>query len=509
MTNISMGGAVRGLTVKGDSLAILEDPQLFRVQCYLNGKWKIADSAKKISVYNPSTNERIGSVPMCGKIEMQYTINSAWRAWHKWKDMSLSERGTILLAWYDEIIKNKDDLAKILSSEQGKPFAEALGEIVTGATYIPWYVEECRRVNGFVVPSPRKGIRPVVHYVSVGPVLAITPWNFPSSMIMRKAAPALAAGCSMIIKPASATPHSALALAELARRAGMPAGVFSVITGDSEILMEEAAKSSKIRKLSFTGSTQVGKKITAQCAQTMKRVSMELGGNAPFIVFNDAHLETAVKAFMIAKFRNAGQTCIAANRILVQNEIYPAFLEKIMASIKTLKVGDAFAEGEMKSDMGPLINMEAVERMEELIQEALDNGAKLELGGKIHHLGQTYFEPTVLTQVTPQMQVFQKEIFGPIVAITIFETEEEAVELANDTLYGLASYVFTQDLAKAWRVPEALEYGMCGLNDVALAMPEVPFGGVKESGMGREGSLEGLHEYMETRYILMGGVDIK
>ncbi len=482
----------------------LKDKSLFREQCFVNNKWLDADGKKTISVDNPSTGKEIGTVPNFTVEETKKTIDAAWDSWKEWREMRPNERAKILNNWNDEIQKHKEDLAQILSYEQGKPIAESLGEIGLGTSYIPWYAEECRRVYGDVIPSPRKGVRPLTHYQPVGPVMAVTPWNFPFSMITRKAAPALAAGCPVILKPASATPYSALALAELAHRAGFPAGVFNVITGSPREIMKEVSTNSKIRKVSFTGSTSVGKSLMADCSATMKRLSLELGGNAPFIVFDDATLDVAVNTAMAAKFRNAGQTCIAANRIFVQEGIYPKFLEKFLEKAKALTVGDAFTT---KSDVGPLINMSAVEGVEAMIKDALDKGAKLELGGKRHALGQSYFEPTVITGIKTDMRLFNEEVFGPVASIMTFKTEEEVIKLANDTEFGLASYVFTNDLGKSWRVPEALEYGLVGVNDAALAMAEVPFGGVKESGTGREGGHEGLTDFMETRYVLVGGVE--
>ncbi len=481
----------------------LKDPSLFRNQCFINGAWIDADTKATIEVNNPSTDAIIGTVPLCTEAETNKAIEAAWNAWAKWRDLRPLERAKILLAWHDEIQKNSEDLAKILSYEQGKPTTEALGEILQGATYIPWFVEEARRAYGDVIPSPREGVRPITHLRSVGPVMAITPWNFPSSMITRKAAPALAAGCPIIIKPAPATPYSAIALAVLAEKAGFPAGVFNVITGSAPDIMAEVTVNSKIRKLSFTGSTKVGKELMAACANTMKKISLELGGNAPFIVFDDANIDNAVNVFMNAKFRNAGQTCISANRVFVQKGIYPIFLEKIKARIAALKVADAFESG---AEIGPLITMTAVSNMESLIEDAVSNGAKIELGGKRHERGTTFFEPTILTNVNENMRIIHEEIFGPIASLITFDTEEEVIERANNTRFGLASYVFTTDLGKSWRVPEALEYGMVGLNDNVLAMAEIPFGGIKESGTGREGGHEGLKDFLETRYVLIGGI---
>ena len=481
----------------------LNDPSLFREQCYVNGQWIDADDKSVIKVDNPSKGEIIGSVPKFGAAETRRAIDAAEAAWAGWRALTPKERGACLIKWHDLIQENKQDLARILSYEQGKPVAESLGEIALGSSYIPWYAEECRRTYGDVIPAPRKGIRPITHHQPVGVVFAITPWNFPMSMIARKTAPALAAGCPVLVKPASATPYSALAMAELAHRAGFPAGVFNVLTGSASVMAAEMASNVKVRKVTFTGSTEVGKKLTAQTAQSMKRVSMELGGNAPFVVFDDADLALTLNCAYGSKVRNAGQTCISTNRILVQEGIAQSFVTGLVERFKTLKVGDGFEDN---VEVGPLINQSAVEHCEALLADAVSKGAKILLGGKRHALGGNFFEPTVLTGMTREMRIFHEEIFGPIAPIMTFASEAEAVELANDTPFGLASYVFTQNLSRAWRIPEALEYGLCGVNDAALALAEAPFGGVKESGTGREGGREGLLDFMETRYVLMGGI---
>ena len=481
----------------------LNDPSLFREQCYVNGQWIDADDKSVIKVDNPSKGEIIGSVPKFGAAETRRAIDAAEAAWAGWRALTPKERGACLIKWHDLIQENKQDLARILSYEQGKPVAESLGEIALGSSYIPWYAEECRRTYGDVIPAPRKGIRPITHHQPVGVVFAITPWNFPMSMIARKTAPALAAGCPVLVKPASATPYSALAMAELAHRAGFPAGVFNVLTGSASVMAAEMASNVKVRKVTFTGSTEVGKKLTAQTAQTMKRVSMELGGNAPFVVFDDADLALTLNCAYGSKVRNAGQTCISTNRILVQEGIAQDFVTGLVERFKTLKVGDGFEDN---VEVGPLINQSAVEHCEALLADAVSKGAKILLGGKRHALGGNFFEPTVLTGMTREMRIFHEEIFGPIAPVMTFASEAEAVELANDTPFGLASYVFTQNLSRAWRIPEALEYGLCGVNDAALALAEAPFGGVKESGTGREGGREGLLDFMETRYVLMGGI---
>lgn len=481
----------------------LNDPSLFREQCYVNGQWIDADDKSVIKVDNPSKGEIIGSVPKFGAAETRRAIDAAEASWAGWRALTPKERGAYLIKWNDLIQENKQDLARILSYEQGKPVAESLGEIALGSSYIPWYAEECRRTYGDVIPAPRKGIRPITHHQPVGVVFAITPWNFPMSMITRKTAPALAAGCPVLVKPASATPYSALALAELAHRAGFPAGVFNVLTGSASVMAGEMASNVKVRKVTFTGSTEVGKKLTAQAAQTMKRVSMELGGNAPFVVFDDADLSLTLNCAYGSKIRNAGQTCISTNRILVHEGIAQDFVTGLVERFKTLRVGDGFEDN---VEVGPLINQSAVEHCEALLADAVSKGAKILLGGKRHALGGNFFEPTVLTGMTREMRIFHEEIFGPIAPIMTFASEAEAIELANDTPFGLASYVFTQNLGRAWRIPEALEYGLCGVNDAALALAEAPFGGVKESGTGREGGREGLLDFMETRYVLMGGI---
>lgn len=481
----------------------LKDSSLFRTQCFLNGAWIGADSGAIMTVDNPASGEAIGTVPRCGRTETRRAVDAAEASWAAWRALSPRERGAFLLAWYDLIQEHKEDLARILTWEQGKPVAESLGEIALGSSYIPWYAEECRRAYGEVIPPPRKGVRPITHLQPVGPVCAITPWNFPMSMITRKGAPALAAGCPIIIKPASATPYSALALAELTRRAGFPAGVFNVITGSAGEISQEICDNAKVRKISFTGSTEVGKTLVADASRTMKRMSMELGGNAPFVVFDDADLELAVTSCMGAKFRNAGQTCISANRILVQKGIFESFANMLVNKVKALKVADGFEPG---AGIGPLINRDAVAHVDSLVRDAEAKGAIVLLGGHAHALGGNFYEPTVLTGLTREMGLFREEIFGPVAPLMAFDSEDEAVSLANETPFGLASYVYTRDLGRAWRVAEAFEYGLVGVNEAALALAETPFGGVKESGMGREGGREGLRDFMETRYVLMGGI---
>lgn len=481
----------------------LKRPELFCSQCFVAGEWIEAADKSTFAVINPSTGQEIGHVPSLGAAEVQKAIDSAHEAWAEWKNLLPSQRASFLMKWYHLIEENKNDLAQILTYEQGKPVAESLGEIALGTSYIPWFAEECRRTYGRIIPAPRKGVRPTTQYHPVGVVCAITPWNFPSSLVARKAAPALAAGCPIIIKPASATPYSAIALAKLAEEAGIPKGVFSVVTGKASVIGHEIAVNPKVRKITFTGSTEIGKKIMAEGAVTMKRFSLELGGNAPFIVFDDADLDIAVNCAFGSKFRNAGQTCISSNRFLVQKGIVEKFVERYAEKFRTAVVGDGF---EPNVIVGPMIDETALKNTESLIKDAVEKGAKIVVGGKRHARGGLFFEPTLLTNVTKEMRVYKEEIFALVAPIMTFETEEEAIKLANDTSVGLAAYLMTTNLGRAWRVSEALEYGLVGVNDAALAMAEVPFGGVKESGMGKEGAIEGLLDYMELRYTLMGGI---
>ena len=481
----------------------LKKQDLFCSRCYINGEWIDADNKSTVDVSNPGSGEYIGNVPDCGAEETKRAIDGAYAAWGPWKALTPKERGAYLLKWYDLIEENKHDLARILTIEQGKPLAEALGEVSIGASYIPWFAEEGKRAYGQVIPSSRAGIRPITQKAPVGVVFAITPWNFPTSLITRKIAPALAAGCPIIVKAALDTPFSALALAKLAEEAGIPKGIISVITGDAVPITKEVCQNSKVRKISFTGSTRVGKIIMEQASSTMKRLSLELGGNAPFIVFDDADLDLTIKCAVASKFRNAGQTCICANRFLIQKGIYDKFLAAFSAQFDALKVGYGL---DSTSIIGPMINNTAIEKVERLLADAVKKGAKILIGGKRHSLGGLYFEPTLITGITREMNIFHEEIFGPVAAIMAFDSDEEAIELANDTHVGLASYMMTTSLGRSWRVSEALDYGMVGVNDAALAMGEVPFGGIKESGMGREGGQEGLLDYMVTHYILMGGI---
>ncbi|WP_243360213.1 NAD-dependent succinate-semialdehyde dehydrogenase [Fundidesulfovibrio terrae] len=482
-----------------------DDFILWKNQCYIDGKWIPALDGEVLDVTNPASGEVLGTVPKCGTKETSLAISAAARSMAAWKLLTPAERGEYLHRLHALIRENLDELAAILTLEQGKPLAESKGEIMQGASYFPWYAGEARRAYGRLIPAPGPGRRPLTMLQPVGVTGIITPWNFPFAMIPRKAAPALAAGCSVVIKPASQTPYSALAMAALAQEAGIPAGVFNVITGDSSKIGAELTGDPRVRKLSFTGSTAVGKKLMAQCAGTVKRLSLELGGNAPFIVFDDADLDRAVDGAVISKFRNSGQTCICANRILVQKGILDAFTAKLAAKVEALRVGSGLDAGVTQ---GPLIDESAVKHVEALVAEAVDKGARIMVGGKRHALGGLFYEPTVLGSVTPSMRVFREEIFGPVAPIVPFSSEKEAIALANDTEVGLASYMFTNDLGRTWRVSEALEYGMVGVNEVILAMAEAPFGGIKESGMGREGGSEGILDYMDTKYVLMGGLNV-
>jgi succinate-semialdehyde dehydrogenase/glutarate-semialdehyde dehydrogenase len=483
----------------------LNDKKLLRQQCYVDGAWADADSKETIAVTNPATGETLGTIPKMSTAETRRAIEAANRAFPAWRAKTAKERATILRRWFDLMMANQEDLAQIMTAEQGKPLSEARGEITYAAAFIEWFAEEGKRAYGDTMPQHLSSVRIVVTKEPVGVVGAITPWNFPAAMITRKAAPALAAGCTMVCKPATETPYSALALAELAERAGVPKGVFSVVTGSSREIGAELTGNPIVRKITFTGSTDVGKKLMAQSAQTVKKVTMELGGNAPFIVFEDAHLDAATDGAIASKFRNMGQTCVCANRILVHDKVYDAFAEKLAAKVRALKVGNGAEDG---VNQGPLINMGAVDKAEEHIADATKKGAKVLVGGKRHKLGHSFFEPTVLTNVDPQMMIAREETFGPVAPLFRFGSEEEAIRLANDTEFGLAAYFYSRDIGRIWRVAEHLEYGIVGINTGIISTEVAPFGGVKESGVGREGSKYGLDEYMEIKYMCMGGIDV-
>jgi succinate-semialdehyde dehydrogenase/glutarate-semialdehyde dehydrogenase len=481
----------------------LQDPSLLKSLAFINGQWIDADSGERSNVVNPSTGEILASVPVMGAAETQRAIEAAANAMAAWKKTSAPERSRLLRRWFDLLIEHTEDLATILTSEQGKPLAEARAEIAYGAGYIEWFAEEAKRIYGDIIPAPSADRRLVVVKQPVGVCAAITPWNFPNAMITRKVAPAIAAGCAVVLKPASQTPLSALALAELGARAGIPAGLFNVVTGKASAIGGALTASPIVRKLTFTGSTGVGKMLMEQCARTVKKVTMELGGNAPFIVFDDADLDGAVSGLMAAKFRNSGQTCVCVNRVLVQDSIYEQFSAKLCAAVAELKVGDGFADGVQQ---GPLIDNAAVSKVDELVADAVTRGATVLVGGSKHALGGTFFEPTVIGDATPDMQFAQEEIFGPVAPLFRFSTESEAVALANATDVGLASYCYTRDLGRAWRVAEDLEYGIAGVNTGLISNPMAPFGGIKESGLGREGSKYGIEDYLTIKYICFAGL---
>ena len=481
----------------------LKDPSLLREQCFINGEWSDANDASTIDVINPATGERLGTVPHMGQAETRQAIETANAAWPAWRKKSAKERATILRAWNDLMLANADDLALIMTAEQGKPLAEAKGEVVYAASFIEWFAEEGKRVAGETLQSPWPDRRMVVTKEPIGVCAAITPWNFPAAMITRKVGPALAAGCPIVVKPAELTPFSALALAVLGERAGLPKGVFSVLTGDSKAIGLEMTSNPIVRKVSFTGSTQVGRILMQQCAPTIKKVSLELGGNAPFIVFDDADIDAAVEGAIASKYRNAGQTCVCANRLYVQDGIYEKFAEKLVAAVGKLKVGNGVESGVTQ---GPLIEEKAVVKVEQHIADALSKGARLMTGGKRHELGHSFFQPTVLADVTTAMQVAGEETFGPLAPLFRFKTEEEVIGMANDTEFGLAAYFYSRDIGRVWRVAEALESGMVGVNTGLISNEVAPFGGVKQSGLGREGSVYGMDDYLVIKYICMGGM---
>ncbi|MET0235814.1 MAG: NAD-dependent succinate-semialdehyde dehydrogenase [Kibdelosporangium sp.] len=481
----------------------LRDPGLLREELFIDGEWGPGSSGERIDVTDPATGTVIARTAFATEDDVRRAIAAAEAAAPGWARTTAPARSRILRRWYDLIVENADDLAMILTAEQGKPLAEARGEIIYGAGFVEWYAEECKRAYGDVIPSNADGRRLLTVRTPVGVSAAITPWNFPSAMILRKAGPALAAGCPMIVKPAEETPLSAAALGELAARAGIPRGVLSVVPGPPEMVGEILTAHPGVRALSFTGSTEVGKLLMAQSARTVKKVALELGGNAPLIVFDDADLDAAVKGAMASKFRNAGQTCVCANRVIVQSGIHDAFVERFQAAIEALSVGNGFDDG---SEQGPLISEDAVGKVQRHIADAVEGGAKVLSGGNRHALGRTYFEPTLLTGVRPGMLVAREETFGPVAAVIRFDTEDEAVEIANDTPFGLASYFFTRDLGRMWRVGEALEFGVVGVNTGLISYEGAPFGGVKESGVGREGSRHGLDEFTDLKYLCVDGL---
>jgi len=479
----------------------LTDPTLLRSKCYINGQWSDAKNGETLPVTNPATGEVITEVPLCGAEETESAIEAAAVAQKAWAATTAKERAVVLRRWFDLMMENQEDLALLMTAEQGKPLAEARGEITYAASFLEWFAEEGKRAYGEVIPSPTPQRKMIVIKQPIGVCAAITPWNFPAAMITRKVGPALAAGCAMVLKPAEQTPLSAFALAELAERAGVPAGVFSVITGKPAEVGGVMTSSPTIRKLSFTGSTAVGKLLMKQCASTVKKLSLELGGNAPFIVFDDADLDAAVEGAMASKYRNAGQTCVCANRFLVQEGIYDQFATKLAAATEALKIGDGMNDG---VEQGPLIDEAAVCKVEELVADAVDKGAQIVGGGQRHGDGGTWYTPTVLTNTTPDMRLAREEIFGPVAPLFKFNTEEEAITMANDTEFGLAAYFYARDIGRVWRVSEGLEYGIIGTNTGIISTEVAPFGGVKESGLGREGSHHGMDDYLEMKYINMG-----
>ncbi|HUP96793.1 MAG TPA: NADP-dependent succinate-semialdehyde dehydrogenase [Usitatibacter sp.] len=481
----------------------LKDPQLLRQQAYVNGAWVESDSKKRIDVDNPADGSHVGAVPDMGAAETSRAIDAAEAALPAWRALTAKERSVILRKWFDLMVAHADDLAQILTAEQGKPLAEAKGEILYGASFIEWFAEEAKRVYGDVIPSPTSDKRIVVIKQPIGVVAAITPWNFPNAMITRKAGPALAAGCTMVLKPASQTPLSALALAELGARAGIPKGVFNVVTGNARAIGGEMTSNPTVKKITFTGSTEIGRVLMRQSADQIKKLGLELGGNAPFIVFDDADLEAAAAGAIVSKYRNNGQTCVCANRIYVQDSVYDAFATKLAEKVKALKVARGTEPGAI---LGPLIDDAAVAKVEEHVADAVSKGAKVALGGKRHALGGRFFEPTILTGVTKAMKVSNEETFGPVAPLFRFKDEADVIAQANDTEFGLASYFYARDMGRVWRVAEALEAGIVGVNTGLISTEVAPFGGVKQSGLGREGSKYGIDDFVQIKYISMGGV---
>ncbi|MCC7274240.1 MAG: NADP-dependent succinate-semialdehyde dehydrogenase [Alphaproteobacteria bacterium] len=481
----------------------LKDATLFRQKCYVDGAWVDADGGGTIPVTDPATGETIGTVPKMGAVETRRAIEAANRAWPAWRARTAKDRSAILRKWFDLMMANQDDLGVIMTTEQGKPLPEAKGEIAYAASFVEWFAEEGKRIYGDTIPQHMADKRIVVIKEPVGVVACITPWNFPAAMITRKAAPALAAGCPVVIKPASATPFSALALCELAERAGVPKGILNVVTGGAKEVGGEMTGNPTVRKLSFTGSTEIGKLLMEQCAATVKKVSLELGGNAPFIVFDDADLDAAVEGAIQSKYRNAGQTCVCANRLLVQDGVYDEFAAKLSQAVSGLSVGPGMRAGVTQ---GPLIDMQAVAKVEEHIADALAKGARVVVGGKRHALGGSFFEPTVLADVTPAMAVAKEETFGPVAPLFRFKKDADAIAMANDTEFGLAAYFYSRDITRIWKTAEGLEYGIVGINSGLISTEVAPFGGMKESGIGREGSKYGIEEFLEVKYLCMGGI---
>ncbi len=482
----------------------LKDMSLFRQQCYINGAWVDADDKSTMAVHNPADGVQVGTVPRMGAAETRRAIEAANVAWPAWRARTAKERAAILRKWYDLMMANQEDLAILMTVEQGKPLAESRGEVAYGASFIEWFAEEAKRIYGDTIPAQSPDRRIVVIKQPIGVCAAVTPWNFPNAMITRKAGPALGAGCTMVIKPASQTPYSALALCELAERAGIPKGVLSVVTGASGPIGKELTTNPLVRKFTFTGSTEVGKLLMQQCASTVKKVSLELGGNAPFIVFDDADIDSAVEGAMASKYRNSGQTCVCANRMFIQEGVYEKFAKKLGEKVAAMKVGNGLEAGVVQ---GPLIDMKGVEKVEEHIADALEKGARIVTGGKRHEKGGSFFQPTVLADVTPSMKITHEETFGPVAPLYRFKTEDELIKLANDTEYGLAAYFYSRDIGRVWRIAEAIESGLIGINVGIISTEVAPFGGMKESGIGREGSKYGMEEFLEVKYLCMGDIN--
>ncbi len=491
------------LKTKPHTGVALKDAKLFREQAYIDGAWVDADGKSIVEVHNPATGEAIGGVPNLGAAETRRAIAAAERAYPAWRAKTAKERAQVMRRWFDLMMANQDDLGLLMTTEQGKPLAEAKGEVAYAAAFLEWFGEEAKRAYGDTIPQHQADKRIIVTKEPVGVVACITPWNFPAAMITRKAGPAIAAGCTVVLKPAKQTPYSALALAELAERAGLPKGVLNVITGNSGPIGNELTSNPTVRKISFTGSTEIGRLLMQQSASTIKKISLELGGNAPFIVFDDADLDAAVDGAILSKYRNTGQTCVCANRFLVQDKVYDAFAGKLSDAVRKLKVGKGTEPGVTQ---GPLIDAQAVEKVEAHVKDALAKGAKVLIGGKRHELGGTFFEPTVIANVNTQMRVAREETFGPVAPLFRFQTEDEAIRLANDTEFGLAAYFYGRDVGRVWRVAEALEYGIIGINTGLISTEVAPFGGMKQSGLGREGSKYGLEEFLEVKYLCMGGI---